>query len=187
MTDVEMESMSGSPSGTKSPSLPPQTAEYAKLDLLPDQMSAINHAMCEESHRFAWSTLLNLKDPQLTRQLMSTVLARLALVLSTKGFNTSGLNFEEADTIINGFNQGELKEWEAVVRKGVDMGNWGDLAAHRTYHPILNGRMAFRIFISKVDRYMSTAFLRQYAPGKRASDRKSSPIPQDPQRCKLPR
>ena len=53
-TDVEMESVSGSPSGTKRPSLPPQTlpssAEYAKLDLPP--MSAINDTMCEESDLF---------------------------------------------------------------------------------------------------------------------------------------
>ena len=55
-TYAEMESVSDGPSGTKPPSLPPQTlpssAEYAKLDLTPDQMSAINDAMYEESDLF---------------------------------------------------------------------------------------------------------------------------------------
>ena len=148
-TDVEMESMSGSPSGTNRPSLPPQTlpssAEHAKLALPPDQMSAINDAMCEESDVSDWSTLLKNAghNPQAIRKLMSVVLMRLTSILSTKGFNTSGLPFKEADTIVKGFSEGELEEWEAGLRVGVNMGKWGDLVAHRTYHPILNGRMAF--------------------------------------------
>ena len=192
-TDVEMESMSGSPSVTNCPSLPPQTlsssAEHAKLALPPDQMSAINDEMCEGSDLCGWSTQLkNAGDnPQAIRPLMLVVLMHLIPVLSTKGFNISSLQVEEADTILTSFSEGELAEWEAGLRMGVDMGKWGDLVAHRTYHPIPNGRIAFRIFISKVDRYISTAFLRHSAPGERASYRKSSPIPHDPQRCKLSR
>ena len=156
-TDVEMESMSGSPSGTNHPSLPPQTlpssTEHAKLALPLDQMSAINDTMCEESDFCNWSILLKNADhnPQAKRKLMSVVLTHLTLILSTKGFNTSGLQCKEVDTIVKGFSEGELEEWEAGLQMGVDMGKWGDLVAHHTYHPILNGQMAFQIFISKVD------------------------------------
>ena len=56
---------------------------------------------------------------------MWAVLMRPTLVLSTKGYNTSGLQAKEADAIVKGFSEGELKEWEAGLQMGVDMGRLG--------------------------------------------------------------
>ena len=151
--------MSGSPSGTKRPSMPPQTlpssSEHAKLDLPPDRMSAIVDAMCEESDLLGWSTLLkNAGDnPQAIRNLMTAVLMCLTQVLSNNGIRRFGPETADADYFSGDFSEGELEEWKTGLRNGVDMGKWGDLVTYRTYHPIPNGRMAFRIFISKVDRY----------------------------------
>ena len=154
-TNVEMESMSGSPSGTNSPSPPPQTlpssAEYEKLALPPDQMNAINDAMCKESDFCDWSFLYAMDNPRTLTNLMSVVMERLTLILSKNGFNTIGLQLEDTQTIVKGFSEGELKEWEAGLRMGVNMGKWERLVAHRTYHPIPNGRMACQMFISEVD------------------------------------
>ena len=182
-TDVDMESMSGSP-----PQTLPSSAEHAKLALPQDQMNAINAAMCRDSDISRWPILLEIEgdNPENLRKLMLAVLMRLTLILSRNGFNISVLQVEEADTIVESFNESEYKEWEAGLRTGVKTGNWEHLVVHRTYHPIPNGRMAFRIFISKVDRYLSTAFLRPRAPGNGASYR-SSLIPHDPERCKLSR
>ena len=153
-TNVEIESMSGSPSGSSlTPQTLPSSAEHAKLALPQDQMNALNEAMREESYYNKWSTLLKIaaNNPQELRDLMSVVLACFTLILTKNGFSISGLQVKEADTLVGSFNESEFKEWDAGLRTGVNTGKWEDLVAHRTYHPILNGRMACQIFISKVD------------------------------------
>jgi hypothetical protein len=49
----------------------------------------------------------------------------------------------QADELVRGLDDDEVKEWKDGVQKGVMNNNWADLIAHRTYHSASDRRMAF--------------------------------------------
>jgi hypothetical protein len=122
-------------------SLPPSDPERAstsrpKLGLPQAQLTALNKKMTNLSHRERWQTRINeaRDDTSEWRDLSSSVLyfltGQLARTDRKDSFIASSSS-DDADEIVKGFTDDDLREWMAGVQQGLKHGNWEDLLEHR--------------------------------------------------------
>jgi hypothetical protein len=121
-------------------SLPPSDPERAstsrpKLGLPQAQLTALNEKMTNLSLRERWQTRMDEAgdDTSQWRDLSSSVLYFLMAVLARTDRKDSFIapDIVDADEIVKGFTDDDLREWMDGVQKGLKDGNWEGLLEHR--------------------------------------------------------
>jgi hypothetical protein len=100
------------------------------------QLTALNEKMANLSHCELWQTHINeaRDDTSEWRNLSSSVLYFLTGQLARTDWKDSFItpsSSDDADEIVKGFTDDDLREWMAGVRQGLKHGNWEDLLEHR--------------------------------------------------------
>ena len=120
-------------SGVKRPSLSPRLSSNAikcpRHWLSPQQMMTVNDKMILYSTSF-YSMFQNaVCDPQEMKILSSSILVALTsqLSINAEASTFPALTLIEAVALIDGFNEDELREWDAGLKKGFQEDNWRDL------------------------------------------------------------
>ena len=118
-----------------SPEMSSNTTKRAKLELPPEQLTIINDGMILVSNVFNPSFEKVADDQANLKMLSSYILAHLVQLLSTTSAKASTfqpLTAQQAQGVIDGFNDHELDEWKAGLQKGFQDNDWSGLIAHRT-------------------------------------------------------
>jgi hypothetical protein len=116
-----------------SPEMSSNTTKRAKLELPPEQLTIINDGMISTSNVF--KQVVDVDDLQALKRVSSYILAHLVQLLSTTSAKASTfqpLTAQQAQGVIDGFNDHELDEWKAGLQKGFQDNDWSGLIAHRT-------------------------------------------------------
>ena len=150
--DVPMAEASSSVKRPLSP-MSSNAIKRAKLELPPEQSTTINDAMTLASTCNRWETGIKeaADDPLALKTLSSFILIYVINLLSTK-VSTFPMTQIEAQGVIDGFSDDELREWEAGLQKGFQHNDWSCLIEHRASQFAFKRRVGYNCRDSETSR-----------------------------------